>query len=163
MKMVLGRMTFKASVTSLGNRLAHHPLTLVENCTNTVHQECWFCLGLTLTSVRWYWSFPGGSMVKNLPAKQETWVRSLGWKIPWRRKWQPTPVILSGKSHGQRSLVGYSPWGYKRAGHNLTTKTTAAKKNYTEVSKQVPTFFRLSFFIYNPISQSCHEERKEKC
>ena len=32
-------------------------------------------------------------------------------KIPWRRKWQPTPVLLPGKSHGQRSLVGYSPWG----------------------------------------------------
>ena len=31
-------------------------------------------------------------------------------KIPWRRKWQPTPVFLSGKSHGQRSLAGYSPW-----------------------------------------------------
>ena len=31
-------------------------------------------------------------------------------KIPWRRKWQPTPVILQGKSHGQRSLLGYSPW-----------------------------------------------------
>ena len=37
------------------------------------------------------------------------WVR----KIPWRRKWQPTPVFLLGKSHGQRSLVGYSPWGQK--------------------------------------------------
>ena len=34
-------------------------------------------------------------------------------KIPWRRKWQPTPVFLSGKSHGQRSLAGYSPWGHK--------------------------------------------------
>ena len=34
-------------------------------------------------------------------------------KIPWRRKWQPTPVLLPGKSHGQRSLVGYSPWGCK--------------------------------------------------
>ena len=33
--------------------------------------------------------------------------------MPWRRKWQPTPVFLSGKSHGQRSLVGYSPWGHK--------------------------------------------------
>ena len=31
-------------------------------------------------------------------------------KIPWRRKWQPTPVFLPGKSYGQRSLVGYSPW-----------------------------------------------------
>ena len=32
-------------------------------------------------------------------------------KIPWRKKWQPTPVFLPEKSHGQRSLVGYSPWG----------------------------------------------------
>ena len=34
-------------------------------------------------------------------------------KIPWRSKWQPTPVFLPGKSHGQRSLVGYSPWDRK--------------------------------------------------
>ena len=33
--------------------------------------------------------------------------------IPWRRKWQHTPVFLPGKSHGQRSLVDYSPWGRK--------------------------------------------------
>jgi len=37
------------------------------------------------------------------------WVR----KIPWRRKWQPTAVLLPGKSNGQRSLVGYSPWVHK--------------------------------------------------
>ena len=34
-------------------------------------------------------------------------------KIPWRRAWQPTPVFLLGESHGQRSLVGYSPWDCK--------------------------------------------------
>ena len=34
-------------------------------------------------------------------------------KSPWKRKWQPTPVFFPGKSHGQRALVGYSPWGYK--------------------------------------------------
>ena len=34
-------------------------------------------------------------------------------KIPWRRKWQPTPVLLPGESHGGRSLIGYSPWGRK--------------------------------------------------
>ena len=37
----------------------------------------------------------------------DPWVR----KILWRRKWQPTPVLLPGKSHGWRSLAGYSPWG----------------------------------------------------
>ena len=36
-------------------------------------------------------------------------------KIPWRRKWQPTSALLPGKSHGQRSLAGYSPWGRKES------------------------------------------------
>ena len=40
-------------------------------------------------------------------------------KAPWRRVWQPTPVFLLGKSHGQRSLAGYCPWGHKRVGHEL--------------------------------------------
>ena len=38
------------------------------------------------------------------------------------RKWLPTPVFLPGKSHGLRSLVGYSPWGCQRVGHDLETK-----------------------------------------
>ena len=51
--------------------------------------------------------------VKHLPAMWETWVQSLDQEDPLRRKWQPTPVLLPGKSHGWRSLVGYSPWGHK--------------------------------------------------
>ena len=43
-------------------------------------------------------------------------------KIPWRRDWQPTPVFLLGKFHGQKSLAGYSPWGC-RVRHDLATKT----------------------------------------
>ena len=43
-------------------------------------------------------------------------------KIPWRRAWQPTPAFLPGKSHEQRSLAGYSPWGRKRVRHDLATK-----------------------------------------
>ena len=61
--------------------------------------------------------FPGGSAVKKTPANAGDmrrgfcpWVR----KVPWRRAWQPTPVFLPGESHGQRSLVGYSPWGHKK-------------------------------------------------
>ena len=45
-------------------------------------------------------------------------------KIPWRRTWQPTPVFLPAKSHGQRKLAGHGPWDHKRAGHNLATKPT---------------------------------------
>ena len=56
------------------------------------------------------YGFPGGAVGKNLPANAgdlgfDPWVG----KIPWSRKWQPTPVFLPGKFHGQRSLVGYSP------------------------------------------------------
>ena len=54
-------------------------------------------------------------MVTNLPTMQETWVQSLGWKIPWRRAGQPTPVFLPGESHRQSSLAGYSPWGCKES------------------------------------------------
>ena len=43
-------------------------------------------------------------------------------KIPWRREWQPTPVFLPGESHGQRNLVGYSPWGCKRVRQDLVIK-----------------------------------------
>ena len=52
-------------------------------------------------------------MVKHLPAMPgfDPWVG----KIPWRRKWQSTPVLLPGKSHGWRSLVGSSPWGRKES------------------------------------------------
>ena len=43
-------------------------------------------------------------------------------KIPWRRKWQATPVFLPGKSRGQRSLASYSPWGHKRVRHDIVAK-----------------------------------------
>ena len=49
--------------------------------------------------------------VKNLPAMQETQVRSLHWEDPLEKEMATTSVFLPGKSHGQRSLVGYSPWG----------------------------------------------------
>ena len=57
----------------------------------------------------WFPDFPGGSDGKNVCLQHrkpgfDFWVG----KIPWRRKWQPTPVLLPGKSHGPRSLVGYS-------------------------------------------------------
>ena len=60
--------------------------------------------------------FPGGFDDKkfHLQCRRpgfNPWVR----KIPWRRKWHPTPVLLPGKSHRQRSLVGYSPWGHKES------------------------------------------------
>ena len=59
-------------------------------------------------------------MVKRLPAIQEAQVRSLGQEDPLEKKWQPTPVFLPGESRGQRSQVGYSPWGHK--GSDMTER-----------------------------------------
>ena len=69
--------------------------------------------------------FPGGSVVKNrLPMKETEEMRFHPWvgKIPWRRAWQPTPVLLPGKSHGQRGLAGYGLWGRKRVSRDLATE-----------------------------------------
>ena len=52
-------------------------------------------------------------MVKRLPTMLETGVQSPVEKISWRRKWEPTPVFLPGKSHGRWNLIGYSPWGHR--------------------------------------------------
>ena len=52
-------------------------------------------------------------LVKSLPAAQETWVQFLGQEDPLEKEMAPTPGFLPGESHGQRSLVGYSPWSCK--------------------------------------------------
>ena len=57
--------------------------------------------------------FPGGSVVKNLPAKQEMGDPSLGREDPLEKGMATTPIFLPGKSQGQRSLVDYSLWGRK--------------------------------------------------
>ena len=71
--------------------------------------------------LRFLSGFPGGSVLKNPAAMQETQVWSPVRKIPWRRKWQPTSVLLPGTSHGQRSLVGYTPWSHHWVRHDWAT------------------------------------------
>jgi len=66
-----------------------------------------------------FWGFPGGTSGKE-PTCQSRRHRKCGFnpwvrKIPWKRAWQSTPVFLAGGFHGQRSLVGYSPWGCKES------------------------------------------------
>ena len=77
-------------------------------------------------------------MVKNpLQCKRPSFDPWVG-KIPWRRKWQPTPVFLPGKSHGQRSLAGYRLWDSKELGtteqltHILHTRFFGIQTNWGE-------------------------------
>ena len=64
-------------------------------------------------------------MVKNLPAMQETWIQSLHWEDPLEKE---MAEFLPGKSHGERSLAGYSPWGHKESDmtEQLSTEHTCA-------------------------------------
>ena len=75
--------------------------------------------------------FAGGVSSKE-PACQ---CRRLGFdplqgRFPWRRAWQPTPVFLPGESYGQRSLVGYSPWGLKES-NTIKWLSTQKHKNHS--------------------------------
>ena len=75
------------------------------------------------SSPHWIWccheAFAGANMPGWLSGKESSYqCRRRGFdswvgKIPWSRKWQPTPVFLLGNSHGKRSLMGYSPWNHK--------------------------------------------------
>ena len=63
------------------------------------------------------------------------------WKIPWRRNWQPTPVLLPRKSHGWRSLAGYSQWGHKESD---TTEWLTLITIHVEYILNIFPFFRIT-------------------
>ena len=108
----LGRTKSKASV---------HGLSL-----EGALQESWFGTSfcflpsvLGLTCIHYWQGFPSGAAGKESTYQcrrhRRLGFNSLRWEDPWREKWQPTPVFLPEKSHGQRSLAGYSPWGRKES------------------------------------------------
>ena len=63
-----------------------------------------------VTSFHFLWASLVAQLVKNSPAMQETWVRSLGWEDPLEKERQPSPVFCPGEFHGL-----YSPWGCKES------------------------------------------------
>ena len=72
-------------------------------------------------------------MLKNLLQCRRPGFDPWGRRIPWRKKWQPTPVFLPGKSHGQRSLAGYSPWGHKKS--DMTEQLTRSLSFSVDIYK----------------------------
>ena len=88
-------------------------------------------------------------VVKNLPACRYRRIKRLSldpWvgKIPWNRKWQPTPGFLPGESHGQRSLVGYSPQGCRE----LNTTDLVAQSEHAHTPSPTP----ILVFIWREIT-----------
>ena len=101
--------------------------------------------GLNFSGHCSWWGFPGGSAGKESAChcrrhkryRFDPWIR----KVPWSRKWQPTPVFLPGQFHGQKSLAGYCPWGCRRFGRSLVTKQQQQRKQdcqRREVFSEVP-------------------------
>ena len=80
----------------------------IKLCIPYLVSNLWIITGIVRASLV-------AQLVKDLLAVQETGFNPWVGNIPWRRKWQPTPVFLPGESHGQRSLAGYSPWGCKES------------------------------------------------
>ena len=79
-------------------------------------------------------------MVKRLPTMWETQVQSWVRKISWRRKWQPTLVLFPGKSHGLRSLIGYSPWSHKVGDDWATSLSLSPRKKEERQDWLVPNY-----------------------
>ena len=79
-------------------------------------------------------------------------------KIPWRRKWHSTPALLPGKSHGRRSLIGYSPWGCKESDTTEQlqfnsihpSKTSLAQETSSQQSPFFTTWPVFWFFLFKP-------------
>ena len=103
-----------------------------------------------------FWYYPTSlvaQMVKHLTTMQETRIQSLGWEHLWRRKWQPTPVFLLGKYHGQKSLVDYSPWGCKESDttERLHFHLPLLKINWAQMYVFISGLSVLFFLVYMSI------------
>ena len=110
-------------------------------------------------------------MVKNPPAnagdESDTgWFDAWGGKISWRRAWQPTPIFLPGESHGQRSLVGYSPWGLRESGTTIETEHWCSLHTASIIVLPFPKCYNAesplpqpSFFFFS--CQSCYHRSSE--
>ena len=105
-------------------------------------------------------------MIKHLPTMRgrprfNPWVG----KTLWRRKWQPTPVLLPGKSHGRRSVAGYSPWGLK--GSDTTERlhfTFATSYSTSDILHHLLCIFKavIDIALWSPLCQD-HQKMAWVC
>ena len=85
--------------------------------------------------------------LRNRGTARDRWLQKVSW-VSWRRQWHPTPVLLPGKFHGRRSLVGCSPWGHEES----------------DTTERLPFHFSLSRIGEgngNPLQCSCLENPRD--
>ena len=93
---------------------------------------------LTIFKCMIQWHSLVAQTVKNLPEMKGTWFTLWVGKILWRSKWLPTPVILPGEFHGERSLVGYSLWGCKESEITKLVNNTSVALNTLTLPNLAP-------------------------
>ena len=151
-------MVLEAS--DLGAHLAstHAHLIGLEKCAEKQHKHSNPDRPVSWT-LKYEWWLSGKESASNTGDRFAPWVE----KIPWKRKWQPIPVFLPGKSHGQRSLVGWSRWDCKESDVTLVTKqqqntsTVWEKfKSFSFYSVYTVIFLLLCIFKFSLLIQTIH-------
>ena len=126
---------------------------------NTIHLEVWRPLDKSS------WAFQAAQWWRTPPPTQETCVQSLGWEDPLEKEMATDSTVLIWESHGQRSLVGYSPWGCKET--QLRYETTTNKSNYNKSPTYQPSNCKLSkmrmrIWFQQGSQNLCHHIRHER-
>ena len=101
---------------------------VVSHSVGCLYEEIFKCIIIYLIAAFLHWASLVAQSVKNLPAVQETQVRSLGWEDPLEKEMAAHSSILAWKISWKRSLVGCSPWGRKELG--TTERLTLPPLNY---------------------------------
>ena len=119
------KFSMKLSKKKILQKNKHHNCDSLERCKYGTNSNICVCV-CYITHIYTMGFYPSGKEPtcqrrRNKRCGFNLWVG----KIPWRRAWQLTLVFLPGESHGQRSLVGYSPWGHTESVTTEATQHTA--------------------------------------
>ena len=134
-----------------------------DGCMASLMQWTWVWVGVR----SWWWTVKPGVLHSTESQRVgHNWVTELNWtecrrcwfhpwvrKILWRREWLPTAVYLPGKSHGQGSLVGYSPWGCKESDTTEHAQDTQLVRGHIYIWTPILIFQTLSYFFYTPLPE----------
>ena len=131
--------------------LCHYPHT--PHCLHIQSQKPQIVFFIFFFKVEvWFWASQVALVVKNPPANAGNMSLSFDprvGKIPWRRKWQPTPVFLSGESYGHRSLASYPLWGHKDS--DMTEVIQHLGSQFTVCQIQCKVSFRCQFQVQHKV------------